>query len=140
MAGQTHRHIHRVTYAECTVGNHIYYARYLNLLEEARGELFRTVGKPLAELQEADLIFPVIECRLRYRYPSRYDDVLTIETWITTAEKIRLNFAHRIINQSGKLILEAETHHACTSLSEKPRRLPEELTAALHPYVHRASE
>jgi len=26
-------HTHRVTYAECTVGNHIYHARYLDLLE-----------------------------------------------------------------------------------------------------------
>jgi acyl-CoA thioesterase FadM len=28
-------HRHRVHYAECTLGNHIYYARYLDLLEDA---------------------------------------------------------------------------------------------------------
>jgi hypothetical protein len=36
MGDQTFRHTHRVTYAECTVGNHIYYARYLDLLEAAK--------------------------------------------------------------------------------------------------------
>ncbi|EEF57182.1 hypothetical protein Cflav_PD0189, partial [Pedosphaera parvula Ellin514] len=41
MAGQLYRHSYRVTYADCTVGNHIYYSRYLNLLEAARGEFFR---------------------------------------------------------------------------------------------------
>ena len=29
------RYVHRVTYAECTVGNHIYHSRYLDLLEAA---------------------------------------------------------------------------------------------------------
>lgn len=30
----------RVTYADCTVGNHVYYSRYPDFLEEARGEFF----------------------------------------------------------------------------------------------------
>ena len=77
------------------------------------------------------MIFPVIECRLRYRAPARYDDVLTVETWLTTAEKVRMNFAYRIVNQAGTGILEAETQHVCTSLAEKPKRLPEELTTLL---------
>src|SRR5687767_8070594 len=55
------RHTHRVTYAECTVGNHIYYARYLNLLEEARGEFVRHMGLSLLALQEQDTIFPAVE-------------------------------------------------------------------------------
>ena len=40
------RYIRRVTYAECTLGNHIYHARYLDLLEAARGEFFRQLGLP----------------------------------------------------------------------------------------------
>ena len=62
---------HRVTYAECTVGDHIYHARYLDLLEAARGEFMRALGGPVLAWQDADYIFPVIEARLRYRYPAR---------------------------------------------------------------------
>jgi len=125
------RHSHRVTYADCTVGNHIYYGRYLDLLEAARGEFFRHLGTTLLQWQAREIIFPVIECHLHYKAMARYDDVLAIEVWPTLAERIRLNFAHRIINQAGALILEAETHHICAGLNEKPRRLPEDLTAAL---------
>ena len=139
MTAQIFRHTHRVTYAECTVGNHIYYARYLDLLEAARGEFFRSLAAPLALWQERDVIFPVIECRLRYKSPARYDDVLTIETWLTTAEKVRLNFAYRILNQGEVVILEAEIHHVCASLTEKPKRLPEELRALLQPFVRAAA-
>ncbi len=129
------RHVHRVTYADCTVGNHIYHSRYLDLLEAARGEFLRSLGPTVLELQERDCIFPVIEARLRYKFPARYDDLLTIEVWATAIEKIRVNFAHRIVNQNGKLILEAETFHVCTGLDEKPKRLPEELAEKLKPYL-----
>ena len=138
MAGQIFRHTHRVTYADCTVGNHIYYARYLDLLEAARGEFFRSLGTPLLQWQERGLIFPVIECHLRYKSPARYDDVLTIETWLTLAEKVRLNFANRIVNQAGTLILEAETRHVCTALNDKPKRLPEDLIGQFQTYLQPA--
>jgi acyl-CoA thioester hydrolase len=126
---------HRVTYAECTVGNHIYHSRYLDLLEAARGEFIRSLGATVLQWQENDMIFPVIEVRLRYKFPARYDDLLAIEVWVTALEKVRLNFGHHILNQNGKLILEAETFHVCTGVDEKPKRLPEELAKKLNPYL-----
>src|SRR5882672_5466708 len=129
------RHFHRVSYAECTVGNHVYHSRYLDLLEAARGEFMRSLSSTVLRWQENDVIFPVIEARLRYKAPARYDDLLTIEVWVTALEKIRVNFAHRILNQNGKLILEAETFHVCTGLDEKPKRLPEELAEKLNLYL-----
>ena len=129
------RHPHRVSYAECTLGNHVYHSRYLDWLEAARGEFVRSLGSTVLQWQERDVIFPVIEARLRYKSPARYDDLLTIEVWPTAIERVRLNFAHRIINQNGKLILEAETFHVCAGANEKPKRLPEELAAKLKPYL-----
>jgi acyl-CoA thioester hydrolase len=129
------RHHHRVSYAECTVGDHIYHSRYLDLLEAARGEFMRALGTPVLELQNADYIFPVIEARVRYKFPARYDDLLAIEVWPALVERVRLNFGHRILNQDGKLILEAETFHCCTSRAEKPKRLPPELVEKLKPHL-----
>jgi acyl-CoA thioester hydrolase len=136
MSASVFHHEHRVTYADCTLGNHIYYARYLDLLEAARGAFFRSVGATFLQWQERDTIFPVVEARLRYQLPARYDDTLIIEVWLTKAERIRLNFAYRIRNQSDVLILEAETFHVGAGLNEKPKRLPAELVAALQPYLH----
>ena len=135
MPNQTFIHAHRVTYAECTIGNHVYYARYLDLLEETRGEFFRAIGIPCQELQQDDTIFPVVEARLRYKGAARYDDVLRIELWVTELERVRLNFAARIFNPEQKLLVEADTLHVCTSLEDKPKRLPEKLVEKLRPYV-----
>ena len=131
----TFRHTHRVTYAECTVGNHIYHSRYLDLLEAARGEFIRSLGPTVLHWQEKDVIFPVIEARLRFKSPARYDDLLAIEVWPMLVERVRLNFGHRVTNQHGKLVLEAETFHACTGIDEKPKRLPEELAEKLKPLL-----
>jgi len=133
------RHTHRVTYAECTVGNHVYHSRYLDLLEAARGEFIRSLGPTVLHWQEKDVIFPVIEARLRFKSPTRYDDLLAIEVWPTLVERVRLNFGHRVTNQHGKLILEAETFHACTGMDEKPKRMPEELVEKLKPYLQPSS-
>jgi len=132
---QTFRHEHRVAYAECTLGNHVYYARYLELLEEARGEFFRSLSEPLLKWQQADTIFPVVECRLRYKRPARYDDILTLDLWISDLERIRLNFSYRILNANGAEILLASTLHACSSLEDKLKRIPPELTEKLKSYV-----
>ena len=123
-----------MTYSDCTLGNHVYYARYLELLEWARGEFFRQINEPFLKWQRADTIFPVVECRLRYRNAARYDDLLTIEIWLTELERIRLNFGYRITNEAGAEVLAAATKHACTSIDEKLKRLPEELASKLRPY------
>ena|SRR5437016_14539490 len=139
MSGNVFRHSHRVTYAECTVGNHVYYARYLDFLEEARGEFFRSLGVPLRGLQEADTAFPAVESRLQYKSPARYDDVLRIELWLTELDRIRISFGHRIINQAAQLVVEGGTVHVCTTLKGSPKRLPGHLIALLVPYLPQAA-
>ena len=135
MAANVFRHSHRVSYAECTLGNHVYYARYLDLLEVARGEFFRHLGAPFLRWQEEQTIFPVIECRLRYKAPARYDDLLMIELSLAALERVRLSFAYRIFNEAQKEILEATTLHVCTGTNERPKPIPLELSALLQPYL-----
>jgi len=135
MSASIFRYQHRVVYADCTLGNHVYYARYLDLLEAARGEFFRELGTTFLEWQERGFMFPVVEVQLSYQALARYDDLLQVEVWVTTAERVRLNFAYRVTNQTGESVLEGETRHVCMNLEEKLKRLPEELVVALKPHL-----
>jgi acyl-CoA thioester hydrolase len=135
MPASVFRHDYRVTYADCTVGNHVYYGRYLEFLEFARGEFFRHLGSSFVHWQGQDAVFPVVECRLRYRAPARYDDQLEISLRLSKVERTRLNFAYSISRQDGLLILEAETWHACTTVAGKPRKLPDSLCEKLMDYL-----
>ncbi len=139
MSEKVFQHTHRVTYAECTAGNHIYYARYLDLLEATRGEFFRELGIPFSKWQNENTIFPVVEAHLSYKSPARYDDLLAIEVWLTRLQGVRLNFVYRILKQDKKLLLEAETFHVCADLGEKPKRIPEILRERLRPYLRAPS-
>ena len=47
----------------------------------------------------------------------------------------RLNLAYRVVKQTGVLILEGETFHACANVNNKPKRLPESLREHLLPFL-----
>ena len=136
MSGSVYKHQHRVIYGECTVGNHVYYSRYLEMLEGARGEFFRHLGCPLLPMQEAGTAFPVIGLQVSYKGAARYDDLLTIELCVNELGGIRLTIGFRILNAGGTLLAEVETRHVCASTDEKPKRLPKDLAEKLQPFLH----
>jgi acyl-CoA thioester hydrolase len=140
VSGSVFNHQHRVLYGECTVGNHVYYSRYLDMLEEARGEFFRHLGCPFLGLQEAGMAFPVIGLHIAYKGAARYDDLLTIELRVNEMGGIRLNFGFCILNAGGALLAEGETRHVCASTDEKPKRLPKELLDKLQPILRPAND
>ncbi len=121
------RHRHRVTYAECTVGNHVYYSRYLDILEAARGEFFREAGVSFSACQREEVIFPVVEAALHYETPARYDDELVIEVVVTELDRLNLSFAYGVSNTRNQIIVTGRTRHVCTDLDGTPKRMPPEL-------------
>jgi acyl-CoA thioester hydrolase len=123
----------RVSYAHCTLGNHVYYSRYLDLLEIARGEFFRQLGQSCRALQERDTIFQVTECFVKYLKPARYDDELEIRIGISEVKIVRLRFDYQIVRGSD-LLLTGWTQMVCVSVDEKPKRIPEELLGAFEGY------
>jgi len=129
------RHTHRVVYAECTLGNHVYYSRYLEILEAARGEFMRQLGCSAHQWQEAGMAFPVIGLEISYKAPARYDDLLTIELWVAEMGGVRLTVGFRILNANGKLLADGVTRHICATTDERPKRLPKELIEILRPFV-----
>jgi acyl-CoA thioester hydrolase len=126
----------RVSYADCTLGNHVYYSRYLDFLEVTRGEFHREIGFPLLELQNDNTLFPVIECALKYIKPARYDDVIMIELWVSKLSQVRVEFEYAISRQEA-LLIKARTEHVCTSTTEKPKRIPEQLAVKLKQYFRK---
>jgi acyl-CoA thioester hydrolase len=134
MRVKTTGHKVRVSYAYCTLGNHVYYARYLDILELARGEFFREIGFSCLSLQEQGTIFQVTECCLKYLKPARYDDELEIRISLSELRKVRLRFNYEIF-RGNDLLLTGWTYMVCAGTDEKPKRIPEELLKTFEPYV-----
>lgn len=132
------KHQIRVAYRDVTLGNHVYYARYLDFIEIARNEMFRGLGHSLLALQERGTIFPVVECSLHHHRAARYDDLLEIETNLTALGRVQFSLKYRV-GRDQTLLLEAMTRHAVTDLSEKPVAMPGDLRAALLPHLEKSA-
>lgn len=127
-------YLHRATYADCTVGNHVYYARYLEILEAARGAFFRHLGASLASLEAEGVGFPVRSCTLDFRGMTRYDDEVAVEVRVSELARVKVGFAYRITCGS-RLILEGQTLHGCVGPDERPLRIPADLDRQLRTFL-----
>lgn len=108
------------------MGNHVYHARYLDILEAARGEFFRSAGVPLASLHELNLFFPVVESHLHHEATARYDDELVIEVVVTELDQQKITFAYGVSNTRSQILLSGLTRHICVGPDGKPKPIPAE--------------
>lgn len=112
------RHEVRVQYVDTDQGGVVHHAAYLRFLEAARVELLRARGIDYRRFElEVGKALPVAEARVRYRRPARFDDLLSIETWIGVINRAKIRFDSRIW-RGEELLCEAEITCACVLLSE----------------------
>ncbi len=119
---------YRVIYGDTDQMGVAYYANYLKWFEIGRTELLRQIRIPYTAIEERGLRFPVIEVSCRYFRPSRYDDVITIETTLTSLGRATLTFSYRLLRkEKGDEVLIASgwTRHACVDqMGEITKILP----------------
>ncbi len=112
--------------------NVVYHAHYFVWFELGRTELMRELGCSYARLEEEGVFFPLREARARYRAPARYDQVLDVDTALTSIGGAKLRFDYRVSNQGdGQLLVTGFTEHAAVDRSGRPIRLPQELRRRL---------
>lgn len=118
----------RVRYGETDRMGFCYYGNYAQFLEVARVELLRSKGISYKELEDAGILLPVRNFSIKYIAPSRYDDLLSIQTEITNIKGSRIEFNYEIRNQNNVLIATAYTELVfVNSNSLKPTNAPDEI-------------
>jgi acyl-CoA thioester hydrolase len=123
---------YRVIYGDTDQMGVVYYANYLKWFEIGRTELLRQIGIPYAAIEEKGLRFPVTEVSCRYFRPSRYDDVITIETALTSLGRVTLTFSYRILRkEDGVLIASGWTKHACVDKKGEVTKIPPDFEGVL---------
>lgn len=129
---------YRVIYGDTDQMGVVYYANYLKWFEIGRTELLRQIGMPYNSIEEKGLRFPVTEVSCRYFRPSRYDDVIAIETSLSSLGRATLTFRYRLLRkEDGVLIASGWTKHACVDekgeVTKIPPNLENNLKAAISP-------
>jgi len=99
----------RVRYGETDQMGYCYYGNYAQYFEVGRVEALRELGMSYRELEENGVMLPVSEYNVKYLFPAKYDDVLTIITYISKLDGVRLTFDYEIFNAHQKKLAEAST-------------------------------
>ena len=114
MNSSTHLTSYRVIYGDTDKMGVVYYANYLRWFELGRSELLREMGTPYAAIEERGMHFPVAEVSCRYFRAARYDDLILIETQLTSVSRASLNFTYQIRREAdATLLASGSTKHAC---------------------------
>ena len=120
----------RVRFCETDLMGIVHHATYLVYFEAGRVEWLRRRGITYADWTARGVQVPVASAELQYRAPSRFDDVLAIETTLTKLRAVSLDYTYRI-RRDQTLVAEGFTRLACIDMSHKLLRIPEEIRAAL---------
>ena len=131
----THETQIRIRYAETDQMGYVYYGNYASFYEVARTEMLRSTGFSYKKLEEMGVMLPVKEMVCKYHQAARYDDLITIKTYIKEKPLVRLRFDHEIFNEEGILLNTGSTELVFVDMnSKRPCRAPQVFQDKMKPY------
>jgi len=119
---------HRVRYSDTDHFGVVYYAKYLDWFEAGRTEILREKGITYADLEKKGIFAPVVEVKVNYKSPGRYDDIILLETEIVKIGNTSIKFDYKVLRKKDKkLLAEAYTVNVFINKDMKPVPVPEEI-------------
>lgn len=120
----------RVRFCETDLMGIVHHATYLVYFEAGRVEWLRRRGITYADWTARGVQVPVASAEVQYRAPSRFDDVLAIETTLSKLRSVSLDYTYRIL-RGDTVVAEGFTRLACIDAGHKLLRIPEEIRESL---------
>lgn len=120
-----------VRFAETDAQGIAHHANYLVWFELARVAYLAEYAGGYSSIREQGLESLVLESKVRYRQPARFDDRLTISTRVGELRGARFRFDYEI-KRGDTLLADGWTSHACVDAKTlRPTRIPESLIEAI---------
>ena len=126
----------RVQYYETDQMGVVHHSNYIRYFEIGRTELMRNIGLTYKEVEDSGTVMPIAAVEVRYFFPARYDEILTIKTTIKEMPKARMVVYYEIFNEQGKLLADGNTTLAFVNKETgRPQRAPDAMNAVLSRYL-----
>jgi acyl-CoA thioester hydrolase len=109
----------------------VYYAAYLEHLEEGRSEFLASKGVDLVQYSREGIVFPVVRIEVDYKRPARYGDLVRICTSVEKIGNCSITFSQEI-KREEEILIQAKIIWACVDNAMKPRRIPDPIKKALN--------
>jgi acyl-CoA thioester hydrolase len=114
----------RVRYAETDRMGLLHHANYIVYFEQGRTELLRSAGLAYKDLEDQGFLLVLTRLEVKYRWPARYDDLVTLRTMVVRTTAVRIDHSYEM-TCDGRLLAEGSSTLACVDRSGRPQALPE---------------
>lgn len=112
---------HRAMYYETDQMGIIHHSNYIRWMEEARMDLMDQMGYSYKQMEEAEIISPVISVQCEYKSMVHFNDTVVIETKIAEYNGIKMTVQYRMTDkETGELRTLATSEHCFLNASGKP--------------------
>jgi acyl-CoA thioester hydrolase len=99
----------RVHYALTDQMGFVYYGHYAQFYEIGRTEAIRQLGFTYKDVEALGIIMPVVEMKIKFLRPAKYDDLLTIKTTLKEMPNGHTIIFHgEVFNEAGQLLNRAD--------------------------------
>ncbi len=114
-----------VRYAETDRMGVVHHAAYLIWFEEGRSAFIRERGWSYAEIEREGFFLAAGELRAKYLRPARYDQLVTVRTWIETYKSRTIDFSCEVLDTpSRELLFSATVKLICLDDKGSIARIP----------------
>jgi len=108
----THEITIRVRYPECDPMGFAHHRVFATWFEIGRSEMLRSKGVSYKELEDHGHLLPVVDIRVRYKKPARYDDLLRLVSRMTEMTRAKIIFEYELF-RDDLLLATGRTVNAC---------------------------
>lgn len=130
----TYSRTFRVRYYECDAYGHLNNANYLRYMQETAFDASAAAGYDLQAYEALGHFWLIRETDIEYRRPLRYDDSVTVTTWVANFRRARSQRVYEFQGPDGGLAARAVTDWVYLDAGTgKPATIPEEMKAAFFP-------
>ncbi|HTB51525.1 MAG TPA: thioesterase family protein [Ferruginibacter sp.] len=126
----------RIHYALTDQMGVVYHGHYAQFYEIGRVEAFRQIGSVYKDIEAMGVIMPVVELSSRFLRPAKYDDMITVKTFLKELPvNHKIAFYHEIYNEQGELLNTGNVILYCIESKNMKRcDMPGQLKEKLSPY------
>ncbi len=115
----------RVRYGETDQMGVVYYGNYAQYFEVGRTEWLRGLGITYKQMEADGFLLPVISLSINYKKSARYDDVITVKTYLVKIPSVTIEFDYEIYNEAGEILVKGKTILAFIDINRnRPIRCP----------------
>ncbi len=116
----------RIRYAETDQMGVVYHGNYAQFLEMGRIDWLRSLDISYKNMEENNVILPVISLQCNFKKSAEFDDEITVKTTLKKIPAVKIEFDYEITNQNNELLTTGNTVLAfINKTTKKPMRCPD---------------